>query len=57
MYVLTIVFLTSHIVVTSVHATQEACELSADRARAFTQGSQAVESARCEPLAPGKAPP
>lgn len=50
MYVLTIVFLVSHINITSVHASKEACELAADRARLATVGAQAVESARCEPL-------
>ena len=52
MYVLTIVFLVSQVSVVSLHASKDACELSAARARAFNVGPQAVASARCEPQAP-----
>jgi hypothetical protein len=52
MYVLTIVFLLSHVSITSVHATKDGCERAAEHARLATAGSQAVESARCEPLKP-----
>src|SRR3982074_2270143 len=49
MYVLTIVFLISHVSITSLYATLESCELAAASARLFSQGPQAVASARCEP--------
>jgi hypothetical protein len=48
MYVLTIVFLASHVSIVSPHATKEVCEQLAERARAMDTGTQAVESARCE---------
>ncbi len=54
MYLLTIVFLASHISVTSPYTSREACEQAAERARSFTEGSQAVESASCAPLVPAK---
>jgi|GEM_PF-6953461 len=52
MYVLTIVFLISHVSITSLHATKGACEQAAERARLANVGPQAVESARCEPQGP-----
>ena len=48
MYVLTIVFLFSQVSIMSLHASKEACELAAERARLFKAGLQAVGSARCE---------
>lgn len=48
-YVLTIVFLVSQVSVVSLHASRDACELAAERARLFNVGPQAVGSARCEP--------
>jgi hypothetical protein len=48
-YVLTIVFLVSQVSIVSLHATKDACELAAERARLFTVGPQAIQSARCEP--------
>lgn len=51
-YLLTIVFLVSHVSISSVHASKDACERAAEHARLATAGAQAVESARCEPLQP-----
>ena len=51
MYFLTIVFLVSQVSIVSPHATLEACEQAARRARAFDAGTQAVASARCAPAA------
>ena len=51
-YVLTIVFLVSHVSITSMHASKDACEQAAERARLTNVGPQAVESARCEPQVP-----
>ena len=47
-YVLTIVFLFSQVSINSVHASREACEQAAERARLANVGPQAVQSARCE---------
>lgn len=47
-YVLTIVFLVSQVSIVSLHASRDACELAAERARLATVGPQAVGSARCE---------
>jgi len=52
LYVLTIVFLLSQVSITSLHASQDACELAAERARMAKFGPQAVGSARCELQAP-----
>ena len=49
MYVLSIVFLISHVSIASLYATLESCELAAASARRFNQGPQAVESAQCAP--------
>lgn len=48
MYVLTIVFLASHVTLVSMHSTKELCEQLAARALAFSAGSQRVESAKCD---------
>lgn len=53
MYVLTIVFLVSQVNIVSLHASKEACEVAAERARLANSGPQAVGSARCEPQAAG----
>ena len=52
MYVLTIVFLVSHVTPVSMHSSKDICELLAARARSYNVGSQSVESAKCELLAP-----
>ena len=52
LYILTIVFLLSQVSITSLHATLDACELAAERARMAKFGPQAVGSARCELQAP-----
>ncbi len=52
MYVLTIVFLVSHVSIVSLHSSKDACEQAAQRALLTNVGSQAVESARCEPQVP-----
>lgn len=49
MYLLTIVFLVSHVTIVSLHASRDACELAAQRALLMSAGPQAVESARCAP--------
>jgi len=51
-YVLTIV-LFSGVTVVSTHSSKESCDALAEQARARTTGTQAVQSARCEPLLPG----
>lgn len=56
MYVLTIVFLASHVRIDSLYASLEACELVAARARAFEVGLQAIESARCSAAGATSAP-
>lgn len=48
MYILTIVFVASQVSVVSIHASSDACEEAAQRARSFSVGTQAVASARCE---------
>lgn len=52
MYLLTIVFLVSHVTIVSLHASRDACELAAQRALLMSAGPQAVESARCAPQEP-----
>ena len=52
MYLLTIVFLVSHVTIVSLHASRDACELAAQRALLMSAGPQAVESARCAPQGP-----
>ena len=49
MYVLSIVFLFSHVVVESWHSTEFDCERAARRALAFVDGPQAIERATCRP--------
>lgn len=52
MYVLTILFLYSHVTLVTVHSSEYDCERLASSARAFTEGPQAVQSATCAPTSP-----
>ena len=53
-YVLIIVLLTSNVTLVSEHASADACESLALRAREMRSGMQAVASARCEARGPGR---
>jgi hypothetical protein len=44
------ILLVSGITIVSTHPSKEACETLADQARARDVGSQAVQSAKCEPV-------
>lgn len=57
MYVLTIVFLVSQVSISSLHASKDACEQAAERARLLNVGPQAVGTAKCEPQVPQASKP